>query len=235
LGSNTPKQFLTLGDRPLLAHSLQILASVETIQEIILAIPEADQEYCRKKVLQYLAIPKVIRLVPGGARRQDSVRHALDALTSRPDFVLVHDAARPFLTIGMIDRAIQVATQVGASVVALPMPDTVKQVNGSGLIEQTVNRENLWLAQTPQVFRFDWLLKAHQWAYDQNLDATDDAALVEQLGFPVSVVLGSSMNLKITRAEDLALGEAIWAVKQNQNHDAPWSGQITRRSNIVQV
>jgi len=235
LGSNTPKQFLTLGDRPLLAHSLQILASIETIQEIIIAIPDTDQEYCRKEVLQYLSTPKVIRLVPGGARRQDSVRHALDALTNQPDFVLIHDAARPFLTTDMLDRAIQVAIQIGASVVALPMPDTVKYVNGSGMIEHTVNREHLWLAQTPQVFRFDWLLKAHQWAHDQNLDVTDDAALVEQFGFPVSVVPGSSMNLKITRPEDLTLGEIIWKSRHKEHQDTAWSCRTTKQSNTVKT
>jgi 2-C-methyl-D-erythritol 4-phosphate cytidylyltransferase len=217
MGGNLPKQYLMAGGVPLLVYSLRILDAVEAITEIILAVPEADLSYCQEEIVQRFGIKKVSQVVPGGRRRQDSVRNALSAVSHSIEFVLVHDAARPFVTAHIVNHALETAYRVGGAVVAIPMPDTVKRVDETGLIQETLRRDPLWLIQTPQVFRFSWLVEAHQFAESNSLEVTDDAALIEQLGYPVSVVQGSSTNIKITRPEDLQLGEAILASQYMQN------------------
>ncbi len=209
MGGSTPKQFLSLGGIPLLVHSLRTLALVDAISEIVVVIPDADRDFCQQDVIDRFHIAKVTQIVPGGQRRQDSVRHGILALRKTPDFVVVHDGVRPFVSQEIVEQAVQTAMETGAALVALPMKDTVKRVNEKGLVEATLNREELWLAQTPQVFRYSWLLEAHQMAEEKNIDATDDAGLVEQLGYPIHIVQGSTHNIKVTRPEDLALGESI--------------------------
>jgi 2-C-methyl-D-erythritol 4-phosphate cytidylyltransferase len=215
MGEKLPKQYLMVGGVPLLVYSLRVLEAVEAITEIIVAVPEADLDYCREDIVTSFGMKKVSQVVAGGRRRQDSVRHAISAIAHSYDFVLVHDAARPFVTVPIVNHALETAYRVGGAVVAIPMPDTVKRVDATGLIQETLRREPLWLIQTPQVFRFSWLLEAHQSAEENNLEVTDDAALIEQLGYPVSVVQGSSTNIKITRPEDLQLGEAILASRKS--------------------
>ena len=209
MGGTTPKQYLTLGGLPLLVHSLRILDSVESIAEIIVVVPEVDRQFCETELVQPFNLKKVSKVVAGGRRRQDSVRMGLAAFSEPPDFILVHDGVRPFITTELVSRAVESGVRTGASVVAMAMPDTVKQVDAAGVVQSTLKREELWLVQTPQVFRYPWLVDAHQFAEEQSLDVTDDASLIEQLGYPVTVVQGSSMNIKITRPEDLKLGEAI--------------------------
>ena len=209
MGGVTPKQYLTLGGLPLLVHSLRVLDSVESIADIIVVVPEADRQFCETELVRPFDIKKVSKVVAGGRRRQDSVRKGLAAVAGSPDFVVVHDGVRPFITKELVTRAVESGVRTGASVVAMAMPDTVKQVNAEGVVQKTLKREELWLAQTPQVFRFAWLTEAHHFAEEKNLDVTDDAALIENLGYPVTVVQGSSMNIKITKPDDLELGEAI--------------------------
>jgi 2-C-methyl-D-erythritol 4-phosphate cytidylyltransferase len=217
MGGSIPKQYLRVGGVPLLVYSLRILDAVEAITEIILAVPEADRGYCEEDIVYRFGIKKVSQVVAGGRRRQDTVRNALSVASHAHDFVLVHDGARPFVTARIVNQALDMAYRVGGAVVAIPMPDTVKRVDPIGLIQETLSRDSLWLIQTPQVFRFSWLVEAHQFAEANNLEVTDDAALIEQLGYPVSVVQGSSTNIKITRPEDLQLGEAILASPDMQN------------------
>lgn len=132
------------------------------------------------------------------------------AITDPPDLVLVHDGVRPFLQHSFVEQSISCAADTGAAVVAIPIHDTVKRVDAELVIQETLNREGLWHIQTPQVFRYDWLLKAHQEAQHENWEVTDDAALIERIGCPVSVVEGSCFNIKITRPDDLIFGEAIF-------------------------
>ncbi len=216
MGGATPKQFLSLGDIPLLVHSLQTLDAVEAISEIIVVIPEADRQYCQEAVVDRFHIQKVSQIVPGGRRRQDSVRHGVLALKTIPDVVVVHDGVRPFVSREIVEQAVESALKHGAALVAIPMKDTVKRVNEHRVVEATLSREQLWLAQTPQVFRYSWLVEAHEMAEAKNIDATDDAGLVEQLGYPVTIVQGSVFNIKITRPEDIALGEAILSSQNTQ-------------------
>ncbi|MDE3034821.1 MAG: 2-C-methyl-D-erythritol 4-phosphate cytidylyltransferase, partial [Nitrospirota bacterium] len=198
MGSATPKQFLTLGGVPLLVHTLRALESAEEIVEIILAVPEADREFCLREIVTPHRLTKVRRIVAGGAQRQDSVRHGLQAVSDGIEFVLVHDAVRPFVTREMIRLVIEAAAKHGAALVAIPMKDTVKQVGPDGLVESTVDRGRLWLAQTPQAFRRSLFEEAHRKAELEGLQGTDDTQLVERLGYPVAIVEGSGENIKIT-------------------------------------
>ena len=216
MGGSTPKQFLSLGGIPLLVHSLRTLSSIQAITEIIVVIPEADLAYCQDEVIYRYDLEKVTQVVPGGKRRQDSVRLGVNAINEPPELVLVHDGVRPFITREIIEQSIQVARDTGCALVAIPMKDTVKRVDTQGRVKATLNREELWSAQTPQVFRYSWLLEAHQMAETQQLDVTDDAGLIEQLGHPVTVVPGSVQNIKITKPEDLLLGESILSNRQTQ-------------------
>jgi 2-C-methyl-D-erythritol 4-phosphate cytidylyltransferase len=209
MGASTPKQFLMLGGVPVLAHALRVLEEATAIAAIILAVPEADRDFCLREIVAPYGFKKVSQIVPGGLERQDSVRQALDAMPEASDMVVVHDAVRPFLTTEMVDRVIAAAMATGAAIVAVPVRDTVKQVDDKGRIVTTVDRRHLWLAQTPQAFRRALLQDAHRKAAREGFRATDDAQLIEWLGGPVAIVEGSTENIKITRPEDLALGEAI--------------------------
>jgi 2-C-methyl-D-erythritol 4-phosphate cytidylyltransferase len=139
------------------------------------------------------------------------VRLALAAVGNDAEIVLIHDAVRPFLTVQMVEEVVKTARETGAAIIALPMRDTVKQVRADHVIERTVDRKPLGLAQTPQAFRRDWLQEAHNKAQTEGIVATDDAYLLEWMGRPVTVVEGSGENIKVTRPEDMVIGEAILA------------------------
>jgi 2-C-methyl-D-erythritol 4-phosphate cytidylyltransferase len=211
MGGAVPKQFLSLGGEPLVVHSLRILQAAHTVDEIILAVPETDLDYCMNNLVRRHGFSKVKKVVPGGLERQDSVRQALEQVPEETEIVLVHDAVRPFLTGQMVDDVVAAAEKHGAAIIALPMRDTVKQVGSDHVIQRTVDRRPLWLAQTPQAFRRSWLQEAHRKAHAEGIHATDDAFLVEWLGHPVAVVEGSGENIKVTRPEDMVIGEAILA------------------------
>jgi 2-C-methyl-D-erythritol 4-phosphate cytidylyltransferase len=216
MGGAIPKQFLALGGEPLVAHSLRVLQNSPVIHEIILAVPKADLDYCLNDLAVRYGFSKITRVVAGGKERQDSVRHAIEHVPVEADIVVVHDAVRPFLTLDMVAHVVEEARRVGGAIVALPMRDTVKQVGNNHHIERTVDRGPLWLAQTPQAFRRDRLLDAHRKAHADGVRATDDAFLFEWAGHPVVVVEGSGENIKVTRPEDMVIGEAIWASRQSE-------------------
>ncbi len=209
MGGSTRKQYLSLGGVPLLAITLQVLQQISSIREIILSVPQDDIDECRRNIVEAFALGKVTQIVSGGIRRQDSVRNGLLAISHPPDLVLIHDGVRPFIQGEIVERCIGCAQQTGAAVVAMPIHDTVKRVDEQHVILETLNREELWQIQTPQVFRYDSLFAAHQRAQQERWEATDDAALIERAGHPVSVVEGSCFNIKITRPDDLIVGEAI--------------------------
>ncbi|BFU90101.1 MAG: 2-C-methyl-D-erythritol 4-phosphate cytidylyltransferase [Nitrospira sp.] len=216
MGGSVPKQFLALGGQPLILHSLRVLQTSSIIEEVILAVPQNEMDYCLKEIVAKHRFTKVTKVVPGGHERQDSVRHALEAVHDDVDVVLVHDAVRPFLTEHMVEEVVKAARAKGAAIIAVPMKDTVKQVGVDHVIERTIDRQSLWLAQTPQAFRRDWLLAAHRKAHAEGVRATDDAYLIEWAGHTVCVVEGSGENIKVTRSEDLVIGEAILALRQSR-------------------
>ena len=215
MGGLVPKQFLSIGGLPLIVHSLRTLQASSVIDAIVLAVPQADLAYCQSDIVDAHRFTKVIKVVAGGQERQDSVRNALAVLDNQVEIVVVHDAVRPFLTERMLEEVVAAARATGAAIIALPMRDTVKYVGADHVIERTVDRRPLWLAQTPQAFRRDWLQEAHRRAQIESVPATDDAYLLEWMGYSVKVVEGSGENIKVTRPEDMVIGEAILASRQS--------------------
>lgn len=208
LGADRPKQFLEVGGRSMLAASVQALAASDRITEIIVALPEDHLADVRKA---WSGTAKPITFVAGGPRRQDSVANAFASSSPRADVILIHDAARPFVTPDVIGRAIDGARAHGAAIAAIAVRDTVKQAgeavgDGSRPVRVTIPRESVFLAQTPQAFRRDVLARALE--EGRSVDATDEAMLVERLGLPVHVVEGDPRNLKITTPGDLAAAQA---------------------------
>ena len=206
LGSDRPKQFLEIGGRSILDLSVSAVASSSVIGEIVVAVPADHLE----RVQSQLRLPgKPVAIVAGGLRRQDSVAQALARVSTESDIVVVHDAARPFVSATLIDRTIAAGAEHGAAIAALPVRDTVKQASGdrrsgSRPIAATLPREDIFLAQTPQAFRRDVLVRAFAVARDHMGEATDEATLAERAGCPVYLVEGEAGNVKITTPEDLA-------------------------------
>lgn len=216
MGNGTPKQFLQLGDVPLLIHALRVLESSRTISEIVVVVPQDAVTSCREELLPPFAFSKISAVIAGGARRQDSVWNGLQAVDGRTTIVVIHDAVRPFVTGTMVDDVVDGARAHGAAIVAIPLHDTVKRAAPDGMIETTLDRQRLWSAQTPQAFRLELLRDAHQASRQEGVEATDDAFLVERIGNRVSIVKGSPDNIKVTRPEDLVMGEAILAARRNR-------------------
>lgn len=211
MGNDTPKPYLLLGGKPILALTLEIFEKIKEIREVALVVHPEELAYCQEKVISPYGFKKVLRLVPGGKERQDSVYNALKALKNEDDLeiVLVHDGVRPFVTPEQISRVIQAARSHGGAVLGLPAQDTLKTVTAGGEIRQTLERKDIWQIQTPQAFQAPLLRRAFVEAYSRNFYGTDEASLVEALKQPVVVVPGSPLNLKITTPDDLALAEAI--------------------------
>ena len=217
-GSGAPKQFAALGGKPLLAHSVEAFSSLDIISEIVLVAPPDWVTYVEKEIAG-MPGSRVSRVVPGGAERQHSVENGFNALSGSPDVVVVHDGVRPFATASLIEEVIREAYGHGAALAALPVGDTVKKAGDSGLVESTVPRDTLWLAQTPQAFRYGVLRDAFEKAREDGFLATDEALLAERIGASVKLVKGSPHNIKITTREDLALGELLLKLKAG-NGDA---------------
>ncbi len=200
---DTDKLFVPMAGRPLLAHVLAPVQECPLIDRIVLVLSSANLQRGRDLVAEH-SLDKVSAVCQGGPRRQDSVRLGLEAL-GPCDWVLVHDGAR-LLVEPAISEGLAAARETGAAVPAVPVADTVKMAGPDGTIASTVDRSRLWAAQTPQVFRYDLLLRAHR---EVTADVTDDAAMLEALGLPVKLYPGSALNIKVTRPEDLRLAEAL--------------------------
>ena len=199
LGHRTPKQFLPLGREPILAATLRHFRRHPRVGAVVVAVPAAHVERSRRVLGGSGAALKV---VVGGATRQESVWLALQAAPASAAVLLVHDAVRPFLTRALIDALIDAAERDGAAICGLPIAETVKRVR-DGRVEATLDREGLWSVQTPQAFRAAVLREAHDKARRDGFMGTDEAMLVERLGHPVRMVPGSADNVKITTADDL--------------------------------
>lgn len=207
------KIFAPLLGIPLLAHVLDQLESFAPIDQIVLVLGPGSVER-GEKLVRHRGYRKVAQICPGGERRQDSVRNGLNALESC-QWVIVHDGARPCLDGSMLQRGLEAARESGAAAAGVPVKDTIKVVSPQGMVAGTPTRDSLWAAQTPQVFRFSLLWDAHQ---DCAEPVTDDAAMVESLGVPVKMFLGSYENLKVTTPEDLDLAGLLL---QRRNRAGP--------------
>src|SRR4051812_13258469 len=203
LGAAVPKQLLAIGGRSILERSVTAFAAHDRVDDVIVVLPAEFSGSPEQWMTRETAA--AVRVVAGGQRRQDSVANAFDRVSSVSDVVLVHDAARPFVSAELISRAIDAALEHGAAIVAIPARDTVKRVNGTGdhvVISETIPREAIYLAQTPQAFRRE-VLSAAVAMGRSGVAATDEAMLVERAGHPVHVAEGDPANVKITTASDL--------------------------------
>ncbi len=206
MGAPRPKAFVHLAGQPLLLRSARALAAAPTVDAVVAVVPEEEVETARELLI---GVGKLLAVVSGGARRQDSV---LEGLKQAPDgfdgTVLVHDAARPLVEVALVEAVIAAARQGGAALPVLGLVDTVKRV-GDGRVLATLDRSELAAAQTPQAFRYALLVRAYEEAFRERLTLTDEAAAVERLGEPVLAVPGSPRNRKLTTAEDLAWAEGV--------------------------
>jgi 2-C-methyl-D-erythritol 4-phosphate cytidylyltransferase len=208
MGADTPKQYIVIAGKPLLVHTLQKFEAAG-IDGIILAVPSGDVSFVKNDIIGKYGIEKVMAVVPGGKERQDSVRAGLEVLPEGTDVVAVHDAVRPFVSSGLIRSVIEQAAAFSAAVLGVPVKDTVKRVTRDNIIFGTLERNELWLTQTPQAFRAGVILEAYRRAYEEGFYATDEAALVERIGVKIRMVPGAYENIKITTADDIRYAEFI--------------------------
>lgn len=208
MGADRPKQYLTIGGLPILTRTLRTFDNCERIHRIVVTVPEQEMDRCRREILAGAGLRREPLLVPGGPRRQDSVFNGLQCMPEVDEVVLIHDGVRPLVTGDLIERCIDAAGRWGACIPVVPVTDTLKRVDPQNVIIETVARESLCMAQTPQAFRLSLIRKAHQWARQNAKVATDDASLVEQMGGQVHTIPGEVTNLKITTADDLQRAEA---------------------------
>ncbi len=210
MGAAVNKQYLLLDGRPILAKTLQLFQDAPFIDEVYPIVPADEVDYCQREVVDRYGLDKVKRVIVGGAERQNSVLNGLRALDDcdADDIVVIHDGVRPFVPPAVILRSVEIAMEHDSSVVAVPVKDTVKIIS-EGFAVETPPRETLWLAQTPQTFRYGVIRSAHEVAEAEGFVGTDDASLLERLGDRVHVVIGDYRNIKITTPEDMLLAQAF--------------------------
>ena len=218
------KLLTPLAGKPLLLHTLERLFRTEAPREIVLVVrPGSEMEM--QQVIAPLGRSTSIRLVPGGSQRQDSVQNGLDAVSADSEFVMVHDAARPFVTRELIDTVLAAAKLSDAAVCGAPCSDSLKEVGEDGLVTRTIDRSRLWTVQTPQIFRTQLLRDAYQGALTTGAVFTDDTAVVEAMGHPVRIVLYHGLNMKVTTPIDWKVAEAYL---QGDAADSP-GGTLLRK------
>jgi len=210
MDSDRPKQFMFIDRKPLLAVTLEKFQSCQVIDSIILVVPGSDVAFCREKIVTPFGLSKVKKIIAGGQRRQDSVRLGLESTAGTFDLVLVHDGVRPFVSQHLIEMIVKTAIENRAVITAIPVKDTIKEVNRAGYVENTYERRSLWQVQTPQIFRYNDLISAHHRALEEGWkEVTDDAQLMEKVGIPVKVIKGSETNIKITTKYDMELAKFL--------------------------
>jgi len=199
------KMFAQLGDKPILVRAINTFQKCKSVDHIVVVVSGENLEPCRHLVAEQ-GWNKVTEVCLGGERRQDSVAAGLKRLDSC-HWVVIHDGARPLVTVELIEQGLEAAGETGAAIAAVPVTDTIKVADNDGVVQKTLSRQNLWAVQTPQVFRFDIIAKAYQ---QIETEVTDDAALVERLGYKVKLYMGAYDNIKITTPDNLILAEALW-------------------------
>jgi 2-C-methyl-D-erythritol 4-phosphate cytidylyltransferase len=214
------KQFHFLEGKPILAHTLDQFETCPLIRSIRLVVGQEDMDYCLKEIIEKYRFQKVSQIVPGGKRRQESVKNGIDALPKDADIVVIHDGVRPFVTKAMIEDSIHSAVRYGAVVLAMPVKDTIKMSNPDGTVLKTLDRESLWQVQTPQTFQVQVIKEAYFKAAEDAFIGTDDASLVERLGAKVHILPGSYTNIKITTPEDLWLANLFLKMNMLAQEDS---------------
>ena len=209
------KQFMKLGGVPILALTIRKFLAVESVGEILVAVPEGSEDSVRAMLADTGEAARV-RVLSGGRNRQESVGHCLDAVSEGIDLVAVHDGVRPFVPVQLIEEAIREAAIHGAVILGMPAEETVKQVSRK-VVQATLPRERIMLVQTPQVFAIDLLQRAFEKARGDNFVGTDEASLVEHLNEDVYVMRGSESNIKITRAHHMALAQLYFEQENRES------------------
>jgi len=211
MGGPVSKPYLSLAGVPILGRTLNVFEKSGLFEEIIVVVAAADKEHCSRQVIEQTKMAPSVRIVAGGRDRQESVFNGLEASHGQDDdAVLIHDGVRPFVSEDALEQCLEAVKTHGACIAAVPACDTLKQIGANGWITETLPRDAVWLAQTPQGFRLGQIRAAHRHARQKGFVGTDDAQLVERLGQTVMVVPGSRANIKITTPDDLLLAEAIW-------------------------
>lgn len=208
MGENVNKLLLPLAGRPVLSYSLAMLQEAPFVKGFVLVVGEGELDTYRTLTEKW-GCTKMISLIRGGKTRQDSVWEGLNVLPADTRVVIVHDGARPLVTVDQFDKVVSGAMRWSAATLAVPVKDTVKETGLENFITRTLNRESLWLAQTPQAFSYPLLMDAYCIARRNQRTSTDDAGLVEAMGVPVKIIEGSYRNIKITTPEDLSMIEFL--------------------------
>lgn len=206
------KQFIKLEGKEIIAYTIEKFYNNSNIEDIVVVVKEDESEFFKKEILDKYNF-KNIKIAYGGKERQDSVYNGLKSLDEKCDVVLIHDGARPFVSDKIIDNCIEEAKEHKAIVVGVPVKDTIKVIDSDKNIVDTPNRSVLWAVQTPQTFDYNILIDAYKDAFKSGFYGTDDAMLVERIGYKVKMVEGSYNNIKITTQEDLNVGSQILSVQ----------------------
>jgi 2-C-methyl-D-erythritol 4-phosphate cytidylyltransferase len=211
MGSSTNKQFLLLDNRPILAHTLQVFQECRAVDGVYLVVNHKDLPLIQEEILENYRFNKILKLVIGGRLRQDSVRNGLEAIDESCDIVIVHDAARPFVSPAFVEKSIFLMEMFDAIIPAIPVKDTIKVISKEGFVQKTLERDSLWHIQTPQTFKYDLIIRAYREGMGKKIYGYDDSTFIEHLGKKVKVVEGSPYNIKITTPEDLIIAKGILA------------------------
>lgn len=206
------KQFIKLEGKEIIAYTIEKFYNNSNIEDIVVVVKEDESEFFKKEILDKYNF-KNVKIAYGGKERQDSVYNGLKLLDEKCDVVLIHDGARPFVSDKIIDKSIEEAKEHKAIVVGVPVKDTIKVIDNDKNIVDTPNRSVLWAVQTPQTFDYNILIGAYKDAFKNKFYGTDDAMLVERIGYKVKMLEGSYNNIKITTQEDLNIGSQILRVQ----------------------
>ena len=213
---SVPKHFIRLEDKPVLAYTLDAFEKCPDVNQILVVTRSGEENYCLKEVVEKFRYKKVLKIVIGGDRRQDSVYCGIKELDVDTDIVVVHDGVRPFVSQNTISEAIRLAMFADGVVTAVPVKDTIKNVDCEGIIMSTPDRSTMWYAQTPQVFKRRILEEAYIRAYNDKFTGTDESSLVERIGYKVKIVEGTPDNIKITTKEDLLFADVILMMQKKK-------------------
>ena len=207
MNARISKPFIPIFGKPILAYTIEKFEKCKLIDKIYLTVNSEEKGLCSRNIIIKYNFSKVQELVDGGETRQDSIYNGLKALDKDTDIVVIHDGARPLIEETIIQDSIETAQEYGAAITAIPIKDTVKKCGKDFFINKTLNREEIWRAQTPQTFKYDLILPAYNQAYKYKYLATDDAAIVERYGNKVKLIIGSEENIKITTPFDIIVAE----------------------------
>jgi 2-C-methyl-D-erythritol 4-phosphate cytidylyltransferase len=216
MGAKINKQFIHIGDKPVLYHTLRVFSECPLIDEIVLVLSTEDIEYCKNNIINKYSIQKISSIVKGEAERQESVYNGLKALEDC-EVVLIHDGARPFVTNRIIEDGINYALVHGASACGVAPKDTIKVRSTEGFSISTPDRASLYSVQTPQCFRYEIIFNCHKRLQEDTIFVTDDTMVVENYGHKVFLYKGEYSNIKITTQEDLAIAESILYSRKHGN------------------